>query len=244
MLEHLHNKVGQLFSLLKKDIRFQEGFHACISCGTCSAICPAASFYNYDPRQIVTIVQSADEEKILELLKSEIIWYCGECMGCKTRCPRKNTPGLIIMALRSLSQKLGYFTESEKGRQQLFLKRTVGTWVLKYGYCMYPKDLTTSLFPEMGPVWDWEHTELEYVMERLGANYKQSGNGILRDIPEETLDELKHIFEVTGGQKSLDNIEKCSKEKAEAMDLQFDETNDNQYIEHIYTESNEVHLKG
>src|SRR5512133_1192553 len=110
--------MSSIIERLKQDIRFEEGMNACINCGTCTAICPAAEFYNYDPRQVVIDVQSNNEDRIIQLLKSDVIWYCGECMSCKTRCPRGNTVGLIIMALRNLSQDLGYFTESEKGRQQ------------------------------------------------------------------------------------------------------------------------------
>ena len=121
--------------LLMRDIRFEEGLNACMNCGVCTAICPAAEFYNYDPRQIIDIVQSGDNNEIEKLLKSETIWYCGECMSCKTRCPRGNAPGLVIMALRSLSQDLGFFVESEKGRQQLAIKtncRAMDTrlWIL------------------------------------------------------------------------------------------------------------------
>ncbi|MCL2328212.1 MAG: 4Fe-4S dicluster domain-containing protein, partial [Bacteroidetes bacterium] len=79
---------------LEKDIRFQEGMKSCLNCGVCSAICPAAEFYNYDPRLIVTLVQQRDNETIEKLLKSDTIWYCGQCMSCKTRCPRGNTAGM------------------------------------------------------------------------------------------------------------------------------------------------------
>jgi len=92
------------YELLEQDIRFEEGLKACMNCGVCTAICPAAEFYNYDPRQIVDTVQSADNAEMEKLLKSDAIWYCGECMSCKTRCPRGNAPGLVIMALRALSQ--------------------------------------------------------------------------------------------------------------------------------------------
>jgi heterodisulfide reductase subunit C1 len=146
--------MGKLYDKLKEDVRFEEGLKACINCGTCTAICAAASFYNYDPRSIVDTVQTRDDEQIEALLKGEQIWYCGECMSCKTRCPRGNTPGLIICALRSLSQDLGYFIESEKGRQQLALKRTVGQWILDHGYCLYLEGVGTDLHPEQGPVWD------------------------------------------------------------------------------------------
>lgn len=82
----------KLYNLLLKDIRFEEGLNACMNCGVCTAICPAAEFYNYDPRKIVDTVQSKNDSEIKELLKSEEIWYCGECMSCKTRCPRGNAP--------------------------------------------------------------------------------------------------------------------------------------------------------
>ncbi len=131
--------MGRLYDLLMKDYRLKEGLNACINCGTCTAICPAAEFYRYDPRRIVDIVQSKDEEEIEKLLKSDTIWYCGECMSCVTRCPRKNAPGLIIMALRSLSIDLGYFIESEKGRQQCLLVKDLCANILDYGYCVYPR---------------------------------------------------------------------------------------------------------
>lgn len=81
--------MGKLYDKLTQDYRVKEGLKACINCGTCTAICPAAEFYQYDPRQIVDIVQSKDDAEIEKLLKSETIWYCGECMSCITRCPRK-----------------------------------------------------------------------------------------------------------------------------------------------------------
>jgi heterodisulfide reductase subunit C len=235
--------MGQIIDRLKKDLRFIEGMNACINCGTCTAICPAAEFYQYDPRQIVIDVQSNNETKIEQLLKSDVIWYCGECMSCKTRCPRNNTPGLIIMALRALAQELGYFTESEKGRQQLVLKRTVGEWALNYGYCMYPAMLTTENFPEQGPIWDWEHANLPSVMDRLGANYQKDGPGVLRKIPEESLEEIREIFKVTGGTQRLENIEACSEKKAKEMGMSFDETHDNEYFQYIFTHNNGQHTK-
>jgi heterodisulfide reductase subunit C1 len=235
--------MSKITEKLKEDIRFREGLNACINCGTCTAICPAAEFYNYDPRQIAVDIQSDNEEKIIELLKSDTIWYCGECMSCKTRCPRNNTVGLIIMALRALSQELGYFTESEKGRQQLVVKRTVGEWSLQYGYCMYPEHITTHNFPEQGPIWDWERNNLHEVMERLGANYQGEGSGALRQIPQESLDELNKIFEVTGGHKRFETIEKFSKAKADEYGMSFDETQNNEYFDHIFVANHGNHTK-
>lgn len=233
----------KLYDRLAQDVRFVEGLKACLNCGTCTAICPAAEFYNYQPRQIAETLQTRDDERIEALLKSDTIWYCGECMSCVTRCPRGNAPGLLITALRTLSQDLGYFTESEKGRQQLAVKRTVGDWILKYGYCLYPPNISPGMHPEQGPVWDWELDHLESVMERLGANYKKTGPGILRKVPDEDLEELKKIFDVTGGTERFNRIEELSRKKAEEMGMDFDESLDNEYFRHIYTVNSKKHTE-
>jgi len=226
--------MGRLYNLLKEDVRFVEGIKACINCGTCTAICAAAEFYDYDPRSIADAVQSKDENIIEELLKGEKIWYCGECMSCKTRCPKGNAPGLIIMALRSLSIDLGYFVESEKGRQQLALKRIVGGWILNYGYCLYLEGIGTDLHPEQGPVWDWIQRNWSKVFDKMGANYKGDGVGILRKIDESALDEIRKIFEVTGGKARFDKIEEYSSEKASELGIELNDTLDNDYFRHIY----------
>ncbi len=60
-----------------------------------------------------------DDDAIEALLKSDTIWYCGSACRAARAVPRGNTRGVSIQALRTLSQKLGFFVESEKGRQQL-----------------------------------------------------------------------------------------------------------------------------
>lgn len=232
-----------LYNQLLKDVRFVEGLNACMNCGVCTAICPAAEFYNYDPRKIIDEVQDRNEEAIEELLKSDSIWYCGECMSCKTRCPRGNAPGLVIMALRALSQDLGYFVESEKGRQQLAVKRTVGESILNTGYCVYMDAITPELHPEQGPAWDWVYNNREELLEKLGGNYKGDGPGILRKIPEDTLDELKRIFEVTGGLERYEKIEFFSRKKAEEMNLKLDDTIENEYFRFVYKHNSGNHCK-
>jgi heterodisulfide reductase subunit C1 len=193
---------------LYEDVRFIEGLKACINCGTCTAICPAAQFYDYDPRLITVTVQNGDEAEIEQLLKSDTIWFCGECLSCKTRCPRGNTPGYIIQSLRNRAQQNGYFVFSEKGRQQLQVKRTVGDNMLKYGYCVYIDEIDTNGHPEQGPVWDWYRQNAETILQKLGANYKGKGAGTLRKISETDLDELRKIFAETGAMKRFETIEK------------------------------------
>lgn len=225
------------FEELNKDYRFKEGYHTCINCGTCTAVCPAAEFYRYDPRKIVSIVQTRDNERIEALLKSDTIWYCGECMSCVTRCPRKNGPGLVIMALRNLSAKLGFFTCSEKGRQLYALTKALNSNVLNLGYCVHPLTFRYEDHPESGPVFEWALNNKAAVYSRLGANFGKDGPGALRRIPQEDLDELKAIYDETGGTERLEQVEKYSLEKASEMGMTPEE-----YIKYIFNHCSPGHF--
>lgn len=219
-----------LLEELQKDVRFIEGLNACINCGVCTAICPAAAFNNYDPRHIANTAQRGNEHDIEHLLKSDTIWYCGECLSCKTRCPRNNTPGYIIQALRALSIKKGFFIESEQGRKQLAIKRTIGEHILQYGYCVYIDEVNTDMYPEQGPVWDWLKRNRQQVLERLGTSYQKNENGTLRQIPEESLNDLRRIFDETGATEQFEQLEKLSDKKAKEMKMDRDT-----YFNYLYT---------
>ena len=191
--------MGNLLDYLKQDVRADESLKACMNCGMCTAVCPAAEFYDYDPRRICDTVQRGDETEIEKLLKEDTIWYCGQCMSCKTRCPRGNVPGELINVLRRASQELGYFAESEMGRQQKQLMDGIGTNILEIGYCVHPDRVDPDYHPEQGPIWEWYRENIEEIAPKLGANYHGEGAGALRNIPEEDLNEVRKIFEVTGG---------------------------------------------
>ena len=75
----------------------------CHQCGKCSSGCPAASFLDFRPRKIIAMVQLG---MIEELLKSEVIWSCAQCLTCKERCPRDAAPYDVIQALQNLAFNL------------------------------------------------------------------------------------------------------------------------------------------
>ncbi len=37
--------MAKYFDMLMEDVRFREGLHACMNCGVCTGVCPAAEFY-------------------------------------------------------------------------------------------------------------------------------------------------------------------------------------------------------
>jgi len=227
--------MATLYEQLEKDVRYIEGSKACMNCGVCTAICPAAEVSDYDPRMVVSTVQQKDEAELKKLLKSDTIWRCGECLSCKTRCPRGNVPCYIIQALRALSIETGLFIESEQGRKQLAIKRTVGDHILKYGYCIYIDEVDLETYPEQGPVWDWLRKNRESMMERLGTSYRKNKAGTLRNTSKESLDDLKKIFDVTGGTQRFEKIEQYSSVKAKELKKEFRGEKD-EYWKYLYNE--------
>ena len=65
--------MGKYFDMLQEDVRVKEGLAACMNCGICTGVCPAASYYDYDPRQIVNIVQTQDDAAIEKLMRSDLV---------------------------------------------------------------------------------------------------------------------------------------------------------------------------
>lgn len=200
------------FEKLDEDVRFRDGLKACLNCGICTAVCPAAEFRDYDPRKIMVTLQQRNEGELINLLRGETIWNCGQCMSCKTRCPRDNTPGMVIQALRKLSQESGLFVYSVAGRQQLVVKRSVGENLLRYGYCVHPDTLDPEMHPEQGPVWEWIYENRKDVYDRLGASIYHEGAGAVRDIDPKSMDELRSIFTETGADTFFQLIEYFSNE--------------------------------
>ena len=198
--------MGNLIDIIRSDVRYEDSLKACMNCGICTAICPAAEFYDYDPRRICDTVQRGDEEQVEKLLRSDTIWYCGQCMSCKPRCPRGNVPGAVINILRKVSQDMGYYKESHMGRQQVDLMGGIGNNILNIGYCVHPDVVFPEKHPEQGPVWEWYVKNIRAVAPKFGANYHGEGAGALRKINPETMEELRNIVRVTGGMDFHDSI--------------------------------------
>jgi heterodisulfide reductase subunit C len=91
-----------LFEILYK----KDNYIKCLQCGRCTAGCPAASvFSDYSPREIMRRAQECTADKLAD---DPLIWRCGQCYTCNSRCPRNNTPASIILSARNKAYRKGY----------------------------------------------------------------------------------------------------------------------------------------
>jgi heterodisulfide reductase subunit C len=95
----VENNMSELVTRLRHMIGSKRNQY-CHQCGKCSSGCPAADFFDFRPRKIVAMVQL---DMINELLTSEVIWHCAQCLLCKERCPRDAGPADVIQALQNLA---------------------------------------------------------------------------------------------------------------------------------------------
>jgi heterodisulfide reductase subunit C len=76
----------------------------CNQCGKCSSGCPAARYLDLRPRKIVAMAQ---RDLVTEILDSNVVWMCAQCLQCMERCPRDVTPYDIIIALQNRAVREG-----------------------------------------------------------------------------------------------------------------------------------------
>ena len=69
-----------------------ENVYLCYQCVKCTSGCPVASYFDWQPNQIMRSVQLGQEDIALD---SKTPWLCASCLTCSTRCPQ----GLNITAI-------------------------------------------------------------------------------------------------------------------------------------------------
>ena len=130
----------------------------CLQCGRCTAGCPAAKvFDDYSPREIVRRAQECSAD---ELAKDPLIWRCGQCYTCNSRCPRNNTPASIILNARNKAFKEGYAPDEIYKKASLLFESlesigvTISPELFKYDLGLLSKlvdsDKITTLRAELG----------------------------------------------------------------------------------------------
>jgi len=81
-----------------------EGIFECLQCGSCSGICPIATFMDYTPRRLMNMVREGFKN---EVLHSRTVWLCASCYSCTVNCPAGIHITDVMYALKRLAIKEG-----------------------------------------------------------------------------------------------------------------------------------------
>lgn len=73
-------------------------FDLCLTCGTCTAGCPASELFEMDPRKLVRMLVLGMDQ---ELKSTNWAWVCTMCMRCVNACPMKVDIPKLVYNLRA-----------------------------------------------------------------------------------------------------------------------------------------------
>ncbi|MGO9085219.1 MAG: 4Fe-4S dicluster domain-containing protein [Terriglobales bacterium] len=212
---------------LKNHLVAKHALKSCLACGVCTSLCPAAQYYpEYNPRAIVDAALSENEERLVELLKSDILWYCGQCGSCKPECSRENNLMGLISSLRFLAQLKGYHLHSVRGRQQYAMRHLCGGNLWNRACSLYFRNITAEGHPDFGPRYAKYQSQAVGQMIRLGADPDRPGPFGGRKLSPQTLAEFRSCLASGGTMVLWNQLEKYAREDAKKSGVSIDEYHD------------------
>ncbi|MDY7080608.1 MAG: (Fe-S)-binding protein [Chloroflexota bacterium] len=88
--------------------RSGQSIQLCYHCHKCTAGCPTAFAMEYGPDRILRLVQFGQQER---LLTSRDPWLCLGCEMCGAFCPNEIDIYEVMIALKEMSEEVGYRVE-------------------------------------------------------------------------------------------------------------------------------------
>ena len=160
------------------------GFEKCMQCGRCTASCPAAYIFDdYRPREVMRKLQLGDIGSLMPVL-----WRCGQCYSCAARCPRNNSVGAGILALREAAISRGQAPENIKNVASIIRKNLYGRGETFQPYMF-------DFLDEMGPRTIARCRDNRDKRVRLGFDRDDART---MPIPDDSMAEIRALMEMTG----------------------------------------------
>jgi len=85
--------------------RSGENVFRCYYCQKCTIGCPTAYAMDYQPAQVLKMIQLGMKEVVL---KSSAPWLCVGCEACGTRCPNEISLAPVMDTLKYMALEAGY----------------------------------------------------------------------------------------------------------------------------------------
>lgn len=84
--------------------RSKQNFQGCFHCLSCAGGCPVVEAMDYNPNQIIRMMQLGMKQKVLE---SHAIWVCVGCFSCLSQCPYRVDIPTMMDTLREMALEGG-----------------------------------------------------------------------------------------------------------------------------------------
>ena len=105
----------------------------CFQCGRCTSGCEAHKLLELEPHKITVLLKRGF---IDEMINSDIIWTCINCLKCWERCPQQVAPVEILHILKNIAIGQG---KQVPGEYTNMLQNTMSTALIQS-----PKEIPTQ----------------------------------------------------------------------------------------------------
>ena len=215
----------------------KEGLTACMNCGICTGVCPAAEFYDYDPRQIVNMVQTKDDDAIEQAAQKRYDLVLRGVHVVPPALPaRPIRPDISSSRCAGCRKNWDSSPSRRKDASNWPSNAPSGRISSTSGYCVKPNFVDPDLHPEQGPVWRWIHEQRQRRLRTFRRQLLQGGRRS-RDARSTTrsMEEIRSDFRQRPGVCDFfENIETCSDKKAKEMG--YEKAGDERYFHDVFTD--------
>lgn len=84
--------------------RSGQSFDGCFHCLSCAGGCPVVEAMDYNPNQVIRLMQLGMKREVLE---SRAIWVCIGCYSCLSQCPYRVHIPTMMDTLREMALESG-----------------------------------------------------------------------------------------------------------------------------------------
>lgn len=116
----IRKKINESLSKLQN-----EAGEYCFQCGRCTSGCEAHKLLELEPHKIVALLKRGF---IDEMINSDIIWTCVNCLKCWERCPQQVAPVEILHILKNMAIAQG---KQVPGEYTNMLQNTMSTALIQ-----------------------------------------------------------------------------------------------------------------
>jgi heterodisulfide reductase subunit C len=88
----------------------EPNIYYCYQCGKCTAGCPLSDIYDYQPNEIIRLIQL---NKIDTIINSNSVYLCASCEICSSRCPQQVNISAVMNHIRIKSWEYKVFKLKE-----------------------------------------------------------------------------------------------------------------------------------
>ena len=116
----LRKEINERLSKLQNEIS-----DYCFQCAKCTAGCEAHKLLELEPHKIVALLKRGFVD---EMINSDIIWTCVNCLKCWERCPQQVAPVEILHILKNIAIAQG---KQVPGEYTNMLQNTMSTALIQ-----------------------------------------------------------------------------------------------------------------